>query len=858
MRIASRSPVRGPLLSALTALALLAAAGGAEAQEVPSPEDVLGYGIGERFTPPSAVHDYARALAEASPRVDMQRYGTTPEGRPLLLLAVSSEENMGRLVEILERNARLTDPDLPAEEAARIARENPGVVWLSYGVHGDESSSTEAALWTAHDLATGAGELSTALDSLVVVVDPMLNPDGRARYVGWYRSARGAEPNPDPETREHSPPWPSGRTNHYLFDLNRDWAWATQPETRARLAQWYRWNPQVHVDFHEMSPESSYFFFPPTRPHSPIYPDYTFRWSETMGRALARTFDERGWLYYTEEVFDFFYPGYGDTWPALQGAIGMTYEQAGGGSAGLAYRRADGEVLTLTDRATHHRAAGRTTVMTAASRKTEFLMDFAAFHRDEGADYRDVLLVPDGDGREAAELADLLRLQGIQVQRATRPFRAEAEAHPGFDGREEFPVGTLRVPGRQSRARLAATLLRPRVPFDSAGTRFTYDITAWSLPYAYGVEAHTAGSVDGGAFEAASGTGAGSAGEPAGPDPLPELAYGWLLAPSVEDAGALHRYLADGGRARALTEPVRLDGRRWPAGTVFLPGDTAAPRRLAESGLARRVTPVETGLTTEGPELGTEEALTLSAPRVAVLHGDGFSSNSYGFTWFFLEQVAEVPFDALPAGSVDGPALARYDAVILPSGGPGRALDDGAVEALTRWVRDGGTLVAYEGSARWAAGEVADVDVRRDTTEDPPEERLRKGLQSREQRRVERWEERVTGIVLPARLDPDHPLAWGAGAGEGRLFALHRDELIFEPAPGHETVGHFAADATAFSGQVAEPALEHLREGGWLVSAGVGRGLVVLFADDPLYRMFWRSTHPLVTNALFYGTAMTR
>jgi murein tripeptide amidase MpaA len=258
--------------AAALALALLPPAAAAQAAP-PSPAQVLGYELGERFTPYAGVQQYAKALAAAAPdRVRYLPYGETYEGRELFQLVFARPDVMARLDQVLAANAELARPETGAQRAAQVAAENPAVVYFSYGVHGNESSSSEAAMWTAWDLARGAPEVRGVLDALVVVIDPVTNPDGRDRYVNWFRSVRGARPDPDPQAREHREPWPGGRFNHYLFDLNRDWSWATQQETRQRLATWWRWNPQVHVDFHEMGYNSSYFFFPATAPINPIYP----------------------------------------------------------------------------------------------------------------------------------------------------------------------------------------------------------------------------------------------------------------------------------------------------------------------------------------------------------------------------------------------------------------------------------------------------------------------------------------------------------------------------------------------------------------------------------------------------------
>ena len=822
--------------------------------QVPSPRDVLGFDPGERFTTPAEVTDYARRLSEASDRVGRRVYGRTPEGRPLQMLVIGRPEHLEGLDGILERNRRLADPSLGADEAAEIARSNPAVAWFTYGVHGDESASTEAALWTAHDLATATGEAASVLDSLVVVLDPMANPDGRGRYVSWYRSTRGEEPNARPESREHHPRWPSGRYNHYLFDLNRDWAFATQPETRARLREWRRWNPQVHVDFHEMSWRSSYFFFPPARPHNPLYPDYTFRWAEYFGSRNASAFDSRGWLYFTEESYDFFYPGYGDTWPSLVGAIGMTYEQAGGGGAGLVVDRPDGSTLTLTDRATHHRVSGRTTLRAAADRKTELLLDYAAFHRDEGDGAPGVLLVPGPDDGPTRALLRTLERQDVRVRRASSPFRTDAGAYPGFGEREQFPVGTLYVPGEQPRARLAQTLLRPDLPYDSAGTRFTYDITSWTLPYAFGVEAHrVTGDVPDAGWESPRT----QPGEASAPGSAP--AYGYLVPPTLDAAGGVYRYLDDGGRVRAVQDGFTAAGRSWPAGTYFLPADSAARGRLAEAGLSDEAQPVSSARTPSGPDLGTGRAVSLDAPRIGVLGGEGISASSLGNARYLLENRLSVPHDDLPVRALSDRMLEEYDVLYVPSAyGLDDALGEGGRESLAEWVRGGGTMVAVADAARWSTELLEGVEVRRDTTRPSPDERVERGLLTLEERRRAAWRDRITGVSVAAAYDSTHPLAAGTELAneEGRLFVLHDEDLLFRPDPSYRTVVHFPAGGGAVAGRISDRKREELERGAWMVTREEGRGRVILFADDPLYRLFWRSTFHLVANALLVGPAL--
>ncbi len=822
-----------------------------EAQAVPSPADVLGWGIGERFTDVAAVGRYLDALVAASPLVSMEQYGETPQGRPLVQLTVASPEHRGRLDEILAANRELADPDTPVERADEIIETNPAVVYFSYSVHGNESSTTEAALWTLFDLASGAPEVDGVLDSAVVVIDPVVNPDGRDRYVNFYRNARGEQPNANPATREHREPWPGGRTNHYYFDLNRDWTWMSQPETRARLATWDRWTPQVHVDFHEMSPNSTYFFFPPADPINPIYPDHVGRWSARIGAGNASAFDERGWLYFTEESYDLFYPGYGDSWPSLLGSIGMTYEQAGGGSAGLAYARADGDTLTLAHRATQHRVAGQTTLRTVMEGRADLLAGFAELHRSVDEGLPDILLVPapsDAPGADARRRALLehLHAQGIRTEVATEAFEVDAEPHAGWEARTRFPSGTVRVPARQPRGRLAVTLLQAETELDAT---YSYDISAWSLPYGYGVEAHAiddevdAGWRPGG-LEGASPA---MTGEP----------YGYLVRPGFDVWPGLVSFLDEGGRGRVLADTFRIGEVWYPEGTVFLPRglNPGLTRRLGASGLLERAEAVESAVTSSGPDLGTGGAGRLAMPRVVLVGGEGTSSGSFGAHRFFLEQRLGLPHNVVDLSALGGLDLGQVDVVVIPEAGGLRArMGEAGMERLERWVREGGTLVAV-GNGAEALAAMAGAEVRRRAGFDEAE-RLSRALRTRAQRQLERWEGQTPGAILEVTLDAGHPLAFGAGvAGDpDRMFVLSTG-VGFEPSESFETAAWFEDDAEGVSGVIGEGTVDRLRRSSWLLQRSLGRGSVVLFADDPLFRIMWYAGFQPYTNALLLGPA---
>jgi hypothetical protein len=819
------------------------------AQAPPSPQEVLGYELGDRFTDHAGVMRYMEALAAAAPSmVRLRPYGETPEGRRLLQVVIAREDRLARLDELLSRNRALIEPATAAAAARELGATNPAVVYYSYGVHGNESSSSEAAMWTAWDLVRGAPEVAGVLDSLVVVIDPVANPDGRDRYVNWYRQARGAAPNPSPESREHWEPWPGGRFNHYLFDLNRDWAWATQAETRARLATWDYWSPQVHVDFHEMGYQTSYFFFPAAAPINPMYPAHILDWGRYFGDANARAFDQHGWPYYTGEGFDLFYPGYGDSWPSLVGAIGMTYEQAGSGRAGLTIRQPDGQYLTLRQRATQHRTSGNATLRAAAARRSDLIADFARFHQTVGDGLPDILVVP-GDEARAAALLDLLRSQGIRVEEATRPFRGGATPHFGFAARREFPAGTLLVRARQPRGRLALTLLQPETVLDAT---YSYDISAWSLPFAYGIEAHSIGRVPDGGWRPAGERWRAGAGAPG------EAAVGMLAEPRFDNWPAVIRYLQAGGRARVLNDAFTIEGRSWPAGTLFFPraGVEDWVGKVASAGLDSVAVPVHSARATQGTDLGTNRAYNLKLPRTALVMGDGVAPTAAGAHWFFLEQTLQLPFDQLPVERVAAADLADYDVIILTDMSRG-ALGERGTAALERWVQRGGTLVASGTGARTVGADIADISLR-EPPEESEENRLERALRGREERQLDRWTAQVPGAILSVQLDAGHPLAFGTGvAGNpSRLYVLHSGAQVFEPHTDFETVGFFRAELERVSGVISERNLEQLQRGSWLATRRVENGRVILFIDDPVFRHFWYSTFQPYANAIMVGPAL--
>jgi hypothetical protein len=856
---------------------------------VPSPAAFLGYPLGSRFTRYADLRGYLAALAAASDRVATWDYGTTWLERPLTLVAVSSPGNLARLDEIRRERALLADPSR-LDRAAReeLAARLPAVVWLAYGVHGDEASSPEAAMAAAYLLAAARGPLAAALERVVVLVDPVSNPDGRERWVADFEARRGAVPDADPAAAEHHPPWPGGRGNHYLFDLNRDWAWGTQPETRARLAAVAAWQPQVYVDLHEMSAAATYFFPPSAEPVNPLIDPAVVGWLDTFGRANAAAFDRLGWIYYKAESYDLFYPGYADSYLSFRGAVGMTYEMAGGGRAGLALERPDGSVLTLADRVARHLVASLATVEAAAAHAPRLVGDFLAARAAAAGGPGDLWLWEDGPG-EAAALAETLGRHGIEVRRLASEVRLAARpvGGAGEEAERAFAAGTWAVSSAQPLGRLARALLAAESPLGEEFLRRQrrrveqdleaafYDVTAWSLPLAFAVPAwHVEAAAAGAVPTVAGGL------SPAGAAPPAEAAVGWLLPPAgIATYRVAARLQQAGVRFRVALDGADLGGRAYPSGTLFVPrlGNPDAAAVLAAAAAAERqpVDAAATSYSTGGISLGSPRMADVGAVRAGVIGGAGTRATSFGGLWHLLDrEVGARPtrLDAVTLGEVD---LAVFDVLLMPDGGGwDGALDDDAAAALEGWVRAGGVLVAVGGAIDWLRGRDLATIVEwapEDAAGDPeapggaaaerseaaaagtpraPEADAadRPGLD------LARRPLEVPGAVLATSLSPGHALAAGLAAPPPVLFTGSRPLV----ATGEPRVDVLTVDAAepVLAG-FAWPESRQRLAGALLVAVEpVGRGRLVLFSQDPAFRGFWRGTFPLLLNAAVYGPAL--
>ncbi|GIX17488.1 MAG: peptidase M14 [Rhodothalassiaceae bacterium] len=859
---------RGAFVAALLLLGQLLGAAPARADDdffgsnarfdpaVPAPAAVLGHAIGARPARVEAITGYLKLLGARSPRVKAEVIGRSFEGREIVLLAISSPANLARLDEIRrQRIARIETGAAPRDPAAA-----PLIVWLNYGVHGAEASGLEAVVPTAYWLAASEDpEVAGWLEKAVILLVAPFNPDGHARRVDWVERWSGAVANPDPQHFLHEL-WIDARTNHYGFDLNRQWLLLTQPESRAWQAAWQRWRPHVSADFHEMGRTSSYYFHPgaPSR-RNPLIPEALRRFADRIADAHRAALDATGRLYYSEESFDNFYPGKGSTYPQLNGGVGFLFEAA---TANGGLVETPEGLRSLRDNVRTHFLTSLSTIRGAVALKDELL----AYERDWAAETAALAradavkadVVHGGDPRVLADFASVLTAHGIRVHRLARTLTLDGET---------FPAGTsLIIPRDQPQYRMVATLFdRVREFSDS----IFYDVSAWTLPDAYGL-AH--GQVTGRRFDPDLLGAAVSDAEELLPEPPapPENAYGYLVDwRDLAAARAAFRLLDAGvevyGAMREFTAPLVGGGTAaYPAGTLFVParGNQEGRRRahalLTELSRKLRlpVAAVASGHTPDaGRDFGARQSFApLARPRVLLAVEDGLQRYEWGAVWFLLDRRLGIPVTMMPLSAIPGRDLRAYTHLVLV-GGRSPALDDRAKAALERWVRAGGTLVAFKQQAVWAARQWLAPEEKADKPERNGADGDADGAVPRlAYAEMPRWlaERQIGGAIFESLVDRTHPLAFGYG--RDRIASMKNTTLVL-PAPRHPfaAVAVYDGKEPLISGFASDENLRRIAGTPMLLADGLGRGRLVLFADEPTFRATFRGTERLFVNSLFFA-----
>ncbi len=868
----------------LLLLWLLLAPGAASAQTpaatagpLLTPAQFLGYELGTRFTPHAEMLRYvAHVVAHSPDRMRQQQYGRTYENRPLELVYVASAANLPRLEDIRRNNLRLA-----GLETGAVSGTTPAVVWLSYNVHGNEAVSSEAVMQVLYDLANPANAaVQGYLQNLVVIVDPCVNPDGRDRYAQWYNRVANQQPNASPLSWEHHEPWPGGRYNHYYFDLNRDWAWQTQQESRQRITVYNQWLPQVHADFHEMSPLAPYYFSPAAKPfHADLTP-WQRQFQDIIGDYNRKVFDRNNWLYFTRETYDLFAPFYGDTWPSFNGAIGLTYEQGGGGSAGLRYAKPDGDTLTLTQRIEHHRATSLATLQAAADRHEDLTREFRKFYADARTkpqgEYKTYVLAGSSDPGQVKALTQYLDRQQISYGFAAKRSRQAGYSYAtGKAETVQIEPQDVVISMYQPKSTLVKVLFEPQAQLEDS---LTYDLTAWSLPYAFGLNGYALKnqlSVVGGQLPANSvvrsqlpvvsgriNPATRSENEPTTDNQqltTTTAPYAYLARwNSLQDVRFLSRLLQQGVKLRVADEPFETEGQKYGRGTLIIArtgNERLGPRfdqlvHAQADSAGVTVQAVQSGLSTTGGDLGSRSVRPLKMPAVAVLAGPGVDATAFGEVWHFFEQQVGYPVTVLGTDYFSSVPLHKFDVLILPDGRYDDVLTDKALAGIKAWVRAGGRLIALEGASRFLAGskdlllKTKAVDSAAVAKKKAPYAALRRYADAER----EGIEDKVQGSVFRVQLDNTHPLAFGYGS---TYFALLREAPNYQFLPeGGWNVGVLKKNSYA-AGFTGRKARAGLTDSFVLGTQDLGRGQIIYLADNPLFRAFWQGGKLLFGNAVF-------
>jgi len=817
-----------------------------------TPAEFLGYTPGRQFTPHHKMIAYFKHVDSVSTNIIVKHYGKTYEGRDLIYAVISSPENFSKLESI-----RLDNLKRVGFENGKADDSKVGIVWLSYNVHGNEASSTEAAMVTLHELADKQNKKTQEwLKNVVVIIDPCLNPDGRERFVNYYTQYGNIPYNSNPDAIEHHEPWPTGRQNHYLFDLNRDWAWLTQQESKSRLEVYHQWMPHVHVDFHEQGHNSPYYFAPAAEPFHEVISDWQRDFQTQIGKNNAKYFDENGWLYFTKEIFDLYYPSYGDTYPTYNGAIGMTYEQAGLGY-GIGVTTETGEELSLTDRISHHKTTGLSTIEITSKNVEKVINEFEKYFHDNqqnpSATYKTYVIKGDNNRDKINQFVAWLNNQKIKfgvsaVNKTTRGFDYQTQTTSNVS----ISPGDLIISAYQPKSRFITTVLEPVSKLPDS---LTYDITAWNLIYAYDLKAFalTERINPGESFKEKRIEYADVSDKP----------YAYIFKYQYfKDAAFLAALLNENVMVRSAEKKFSIGNESFDPGTLII--NRGNNNHIFDfdsliSTLAlqhqRKIYTTATGFVDQGKDFGSGDLNLIQAPSIALLFGDQTSTLSAGALWHFFEQQLHYPITQIRTDYFKSCNLNKYHVLIVPDGYY-KIFDDTIIEKITAWVSSGGRLILIS-NAITPFSDKATFSIRKYANDDEKNEFEKRDRDIKEKEGLPRYEDNerkqlsqyISGAIYKVSVDNSHPLAFGLSK---QYFTLKTNENRFGYLPSSGwNIGVIGNNPKPVQGFAGYRANETMKKSLVFGLESYGRGQVIYLVDDPLFRSFWENGKLLFANAVF-------
>ncbi|MFT4857062.1 MAG: hypothetical protein ACI8YP_001208 [Algoriphagus sp.] len=806
---------------------------------IPTPEQVLGYQVGDWHVTHDQLVMYMKAVAAASDRVIIQETGRTYEMRPQVVLTISSPANLAKLDQIKADRVKLRDPNSSLDIGKM-----PVVMFMGYSVHGNEPSGANASLLAAYHFAA-ANEIAGELENIVLLLDPAINPDGLNRFASWVNSHKAYNLNGDPNGAEYNEAWPRGRTNHYWFDLNRDWLPVQHPESRNRVKVFQEWLPNIHLDFHEMGTNSTFFFQPgvPSRMH-PLTPTKNFELTEKIGTYHAKALDQIGSLYYNQENYDDFYYGKGSTYPDVQGSIGILFEQAS--SRGHLQESANG-MLSFPFTIRNQFTANLSSYKAANEMRVELNQWMKDFYKgiavETAADVNKAYIFgsKDDDAR-SFHLADLILQHNIKVFTLNEDITVNGKE---FKGKNAYIV-----PADQPQYRLIKAMFETRTTFQDS---LFYDISAWTYPMAFNLDYMALNSkilnlanvteVSKSSLELAPGRVFGVAG-------AYQYAMEWsdYYAPKAAydlmEAGFLVRVSQAGFGVTG--------GKEFGRGTLLIgTGESKMdPQQMHQKltqiaeGAHVDIYALTSGYTT-GANLGSTTIAPLKIPKIALLVEGGVDSYEAGEIWHLLDQRYEMPVTLLPMDAIGGNTLDRYNVILMPDGRYNSLGKSGAA-TLKSWISEGGTLIAKGGALRFLSeNEVGNITFRKGAESE-------KGLQRNYAEYENATGAKVTGgAIFNAKLDITHPIGYGYESSE--IHTFRNDNLFMEPSENPYANPVVYTDSPLASGYLHPSNLEGLKNGGVVRISGVGQGRIIGFADNMNFRAFWFGTNKLYANAIFFG-----
>ncbi len=812
------------------------------AQHIPSPNSFIGDEYGKQFTPHHRLVDYFMEVSKDD-RVDLQKYGESNEGRPLYLAIVTSVANHRKIEDYRKKNlalAQMGSSSMSDEEALPI-------VWLSYSVHGNEAGGSESSMNVIHKLLTDDSN-STLLDDVIVIIDPSLNPDGYSRYSHWVRGNSGKFLHPEHTDVEHMEPWPGGRVNHYLFDLNRDWAWQTQVETQQRIEKYNQWMPHVHADLHEMGFDDHYYFAPAAEPFHKAITNYQRELQTTIGKSNADVFDKNSWLYFTREIFDLLYPSYGDTYPTFNGSVGMTYEQAGHSMAGRSIKMSNHRHLLLQDRIDHHTATSLSTVRTAVNERSSIISNFKKYFEESvkttGKPYAAYLVK---SGTTIESFKELLDRNAISYDVVGNSKSSNGYSY--FEGRNmgfQIEKGDIYIPSAQAKAVLLQVLMEEEpILADSV----TYDITSWCIPFAYGLE--TYGLKSSMTFDKD---------QMASQSPLsiPKNAYAVYLkwADDMSSKKVLGSLLADGSFIikKVLRNTELEDVNLVPGDLVVLAGDQQDKEsferavQIIHEKSKKEYGFVSSGFSKNGSDLGGSGLTKIESPKVLTFFGEGVDANAYGQVWYYFENILEYPISRVDISNFSRVSLGAYNTIILPDGF--YSISESQRNNIAEWVRGGGKLINIGGANR---NFKSDKNFALSIKEESSKEESKKEEEIRYRKRKYEGAERrsiagsIPGAIFKTEIDNTHPLCYGMDS----YYTLKNSRSRYPLLSGNSFNPVRIPDNYTSYGFIGSKIQDQFNDSAVFSVQRMGSGQVVYMFDNPLFRSFWKSGEVIFSNAIF-------